>query len=111
MECIAFEPAFAVLARSTSLWLCSSFLPCTGPEGKCQPWAAYWSSYILVPPVLAIHAEAGMKQVRQSWRSVGGLLTAGKIKSKLREQLSLGKRAGAYKHSLQMLEKLLKHDA
>lgn len=34
---------------------------------------------------LAVNAEAEMKQVRQNWSSVGGLLTAGKIKSKLKE--------------------------
>lgn len=36
-------------------------------------------------PALAINAEAGMKQTRQNWSSVGGLLAVGKIKSKLKE--------------------------
>lgn len=54
---------------------------------QTQAWATCESYQRLIPcPALAIiSAEAEMKQVRQNWRSVGGLLTVEKIKSKLKE--------------------------
>lgn len=68
--------------------LCSSFLPTENPKGKCKPRSelTYESCQRLMPLcALAVNAEAEMKQVRQNWSSVGGLLTVGKIKSKLKE--------------------------
>lgn len=61
--------------------ICSSFLPSARPKGKCNPRSelTYESCQRLMPLcVHAVNAEAGMKQVRQNWSSVGGLLTVGK---------------------------------
>lgn len=68
--------------------LCSSFLPTGSPKGKCKPRSELTceSGQRLMPLcALAVNAGEEMKQVRQNWSSVGGLLTAGKIKSKLKE--------------------------
>ena len=88
MKCIALERVPLMFVRGTSSGLCSGFLPTVSPKAKCKARPGLPMSLtrdLFPPPALAINAEAEMKQVRQNLRSVGGLLTVGKIKSKLKE--------------------------
>lgn len=88
MRSIVLELAPLMFVGGASPWLRSTFHPTVSPKGKCKPrpGPTYDSYQRLIPrPALAINAEAEMKQVRQNSRSVGGLLAAGKIKSKLKE--------------------------
>lgn len=81
VECIAFEPVFAMLARGTSPWLCSSFLPAQVPKGNANPGLPIGLHAFLFHPCLLFM----LKQEWSKWGRAGGLWVASWLQAKLNQ--------------------------